>query len=73
MVEALAAGLGYTLRFLLSAIRALPGLVGPAAIVFGLWFYDYRLAIIVGGVILWLADLLIGQSRPRAKPTDGDQ
>lgn len=64
MVEAIAAGLGHTLRFLLMLIRTLPGLVGPIALVYGVWLFDYRAAIIAGGVILWLADLRIGRIRP---------
>jgi hypothetical protein len=48
----------------------LPGLAGPVAVVVGLWLYDYRLALVVAGVILVLADLRIGRIHPAPKDTE---
>lgn len=67
MVEAIAAGFGHTLRLLLVLIRMLPGLVGPVAIVAGVWFIFWPAALIVAGVILILADLRIGIPTTRGK------
>lgn len=67
MVEAIATGLGLTVRALLIFIKALPGLAGPAAVVYGIWLFDYRVALIVGGCILVAADLRIGRIRPTSK------
>jgi hypothetical protein len=67
MVEAIAAGFGHTLRLLLVLFRALPGLVGPVAIVGGVWFIYWPAALIVAGVILVLADLRIGLPATRGK------
>lgn len=69
MVEAIATGLGLTLRALLTLLRALPGLAGPVAVVYGIWLFDYRVALVVGGLILILADLRVGLARPQAKET----
>ena len=67
MVEAIAAGLGYTLRALLIFLRALPGLAGPVVIVIGVWLFDYRVALVVAGIILVLADLRIGRIGPASE------
>lgn len=67
MVGAIAAGLGYALRFLLALLHALPGLVGPAAIVTGIWAFDWRIATIVGGLILWAWDLRPGRASTLSK------
>lgn len=65
MVEAIAAGLGYTLRMLAILLRSLPGVAGPIGLVFGIWLFDYRMAIIVGSLILIVADLRIGLLRTK--------
>lgn len=70
MVGQIAAGLGYTIRALLSFLRVLPGLAGPVAVVVGLWLFDYRIALIVAGVILVVADLRIGRASPTSKDTE---
>ena len=59
VVGALAAFLGVFVRWLIILLRMAPGVVGPVAIVYGVWMYDPRPAVILGGVILWLADLRI--------------
>lgn len=69
MVETIAAGLGHSIRMLLVLVRALPGIVGPLVILYGVWMFDYRLALILGGVALLAADLRIGRIRPQ--PEDG--
>lgn len=63
MVEAIAAGLGHTLRVLLGLLRSLPGLIGPIAIVAGVWMIYRPAALILCGVILILADLRIGSTQ----------
>jgi len=60
---AVAASLGYLLRLLLNSLRVLPGVVGPLAVVYGVWLYDPRIACILGGLILWAADLRIGRPK----------
>jgi hypothetical protein len=70
VVGQIAAGLGYTVRALLSFLRVLPGLVGPVAVVIGIWLFDYRIALIVAGAILVVADLRIGRVTPTSKDTE---
>lgn len=62
-----AAGLGHLLRFAVWCLRGAPGIVGPIAVLWGLWQFDPRIAWVVGGLVLVLADLRIGHIRPAAK------
>lgn len=70
MVEAIAAGLGHTLRALLIFFRALPGLIGPLVVVGGVWMLNHPAAYILAGLILWAADLRMGWIRPAPKDTE---
>lgn len=53
-------------------LRLLPGIAGPVAIVYGLWLFDYRIALIVGGAFLILADLRLDPAvaPPPSTPKD---
>lgn len=66
-IELAAALLGHLARLLLAFTRVLPGLLGPAVVVVGLWLFDYRIALIVAGVILIAADLRIESKRGPTK------
>lgn len=70
MVEAIATGLGLTLRALLRFLRIIPGIAAPVGLVYGIWLYDYRVAIIVGSMALFLLDVRIGAGPPQGKETE---
>jgi hypothetical protein len=53
MIEAVAAGLGYTLRFLLWLIRAACWLAGPCLIVYGIDLIHRPSAFIAAGVVVF--------------------
>lgn len=72
MVETIAAGLGHTFRGLLMLVRLLPGIAGPVAIVYGLWLFDYRIALVIGGGFLILADLRLAPAATPPPPTPKD-
>lgn len=64
MIEAIAAGAGYTLRALLVLFRLLPGIVGPISVLAGVWLLSdwpvgHAIAVILAGLILWAVDLQI--------------
>lgn len=58
MTAAIAAGLGYVIRLFLSIARALPGVVGPLAMVYGVWLLSRPAGYIVAGLVLWAWDVL---------------
>jgi len=58
VTAAIAAGLGYVIRLLLSILRALPGVVGPLAMVYGVWLLSRPAGYIVAGLVLWAWDVL---------------
>jgi ABC-type Fe3+ transport system permease subunit len=58
MVGAIAAGLGWTARFLATLLRALPGVIGPVAVVYGVWAIYGPAGWIAAGLVLWAWDVL---------------
>jgi hypothetical protein len=58
MTAAIAAGLGYVIRLFLSIVRVLPGVVGPLAMVYGVWLLSQPAGYIVAGLVLWAWDVL---------------
>jgi hypothetical protein len=63
-IEIGAAALGHTLRILVLLLMALPQVAALALIVYGVWLFDHRVAIIITGVIL------LALSAPKSRPTD---
>jgi hypothetical protein len=71
MVGTVAAGLGYLVRGLLAFLRTTPGIVGPVAIVYGVWSIYEPAGWVVAGLVLWAFDIL--SSRQAPKPERGDE
>lgn len=68
MTAAIAAGLGYVIRLLLSILRVLPGVVGPLAVVYGVWLLSQPAGYIVAGLVLWAWDVLPALLAKKTKP-----
>lgn len=70
MVGAIAAGLGFVVRLLASIVRALPGIVGPMVVVYGVWLVYEPAGWVVAGLVIWLWDIVTGTQLREGKQED---
>lgn len=70
MVGAIAAGLGFVVRLLASIVRALPGIVGPMVVIYGVWLVYEPGGWIVAGLVIWLWDIVTNTQLRESKQGD---